>query len=328
MSFINSLVCGDEVMKRFCFTEQELSDWLAPEPIDSNLTTLTGNLPHGLGHLQFRSFSLEPGIIVTIRHGEFKEAISLKGKDCAGLEIGFQISSPRRVRLDHKEIIARDRPLMSVYDSTGGQVFEIQEDSARDATYVEFSFDQGSALSLSIPLANKLRQLLSKGKAVGNASLYTQKLQSEILSLVHSIAQNARNSPHNLIAMKRDAYAILNDIERGYPGHVKCDRERAIWGSEIVKAEISTPPELHDLAKYVGLSPKRLSQAFQAEFGASYRQFIHMERMRIAADRLGDASLPISRLAWDLGYHSTSYFIQAFKAFHGTTPKQYSSKTV
>ncbi len=78
---------------------------------------------------------------------------------------------------------------------------------------------------------------------------------------------------------------------------------------------------LEDAARRVGLSAKTLSRRFVRETGLTPDAWRRQARLLTAVTRLelGD---PVTRVALDLGFRSSSSFCQAFRQAFGVTPRQ------
>ena len=306
------------------FSESDLGIWCKANPRAFADSGFSATLPFGFGRLEYRTYSLETGVDLTVRRGVINKPIALTGKDCEGTEIGFQLINRRGVWLDSREVLADDRPLLSIYQSGGGQPFKICESPCRDATYVEFSFKKGSMSRLSPTLADSVKSMLSKGRRVGSATLFTQQLSSRLLNRASKIAQTSFSSMGEMLTTKRHAYALLCDLENTREqALLRSNEERAFWAAEILRSRLAAPPTPDELAKTTGTTPNRLRAAFRIAHGQTMRQFITAERMRRAMERLDNETLSVSQLSWELGYQSTSHFIQAFRRNFGITPKAF-----
>jgi len=73
------------------------------------------------------------------------------------------------------------------------------------------------------------------------------------------------------------------------------------------------------------MSRSQLFRKFRALTGMSPSDFIRVTRLRKAALLLLKENAPVSQVAEEVGFTSTSHFISAFKKLFGTTPKQYIS---
>ncbi len=87
-------------------------------------------------------------------------------------------------------------------------------------------------------------------------------------------------------------------------------------------AEPGANPALSELATRAGASPRTLMRLFLAETGLSFRAWQRQLRLLVALERLAERE-PVTKVALELGYASTSAFIVAFRTALGTTPARY-----
>lgn len=82
---------------------------------------------------------------------------------------------------------------------------------------------------------------------------------------------------------------------------------------------------LSNLAKTIGLSPKKLSQVINQKRNQNYSQFITQLRIEEAKQQLEDPNnqFKISAIAYDSGFNSISSFNNAFKKHTNLTASQY-----
>ena len=77
------------------------------------------------------------------------------------------------------------------------------------------------------------------------------------------------------------------------------------------------------LAQEVFLSEGYLSKIFLKETGISLPNYIAERRMEKAREYLENSSLPVSRIATEVGYNNFSYFSKTFREIIGCTPNEY-----
>jgi AraC-like DNA-binding protein len=76
-----------------------------------------------------------------------------------------------------------------------------------------------------------------------------------------------------------------------------------------------------EVARRLGMSHRTLARKLSAE-GLTFSDIAEELRRDLAGHYLGDTDLPISQIAWLLGYREVSAFTHAFKRWTGRTPRQ------
>ena len=74
-----------------------------------------------------------------------------------------------------------------------------------------------------------------------------------------------------------------------------------------------------NVARNLGMSRRTLARHL-ADEGLTFSDILENLRMEMARRYLDDPGLPISRIAWLLGYQETSAFTNSFKRWTGLTP--------
>ena len=78
-----------------------------------------------------------------------------------------------------------------------------------------------------------------------------------------------------------------------------------------------------DVASEVGLVPRSLARRFEDELGMTWRAVLRRMRILRAIEELAAGDLPITKIAFMVGYTSMSAFNTAFRELTGRTPTQY-----
>ncbi len=78
-----------------------------------------------------------------------------------------------------------------------------------------------------------------------------------------------------------------------------------------------------ELAAYCNLSPSRLAHLFRAEVGMAPLQFLTRYRLQRAEEMLLMSNLPISEIAYAVGYENPLYFSRLFKQHAGNSPSAF-----
>jgi AraC-like DNA-binding protein len=131
-----------------------------------------------------------------------------------------------------------------------------------------------------------------------------------------------------LSVVGRDEY--LNELLRGYAEEAlaRKPQERITVRS---KAEDILPKLLphgramgSEVARRLGMSSRTLSRKL-AEEGTSFAEILDQLRAVLAKQYLQDETLPVSEIAWLLGYREVSSLTHAFKRWTGMTPRRFRS---
>jgi AraC-like DNA-binding protein len=94
---------------------------------------------------------------------------------------------------------------------------------------------------------------------------------------------------------------------------------------EVADALLANPADdrtLHAWGRHVGASSRTLARAFLAETGLSFGRWRTLIRLQAALPQLADG-VPVSVVAGQVGYETTSAFVAAFRAQTGVTPGRY-----
>jgi AraC-like DNA-binding protein len=125
----------------------------------------------------------------------------------------------------------------------------------------------------------------------------------------------------------RDVY--LNRLLRQYAEAALVQhRDRTTFRFRVEKAlsqllphrKASTP----EVSRQLGMSSRTLARKLSHE-GVTFGQMLNDLRASLAKRYLSDRELPVSEIAWLLGYGEVSSFTHAFRRWTGMTPRQFRS---
>jgi AraC-like DNA-binding protein len=103
----------------------------------------------------------------------------------------------------------------------------------------------------------------------------------------------------------------------GLPGY----RLRRIL--EYIAAHVSEDLTLDRLAYLVGMSPHHFASMFRQSTGAPPHQFVLLQRVERAKERLCQPGGSILDVALDVGFNNPSHFARTFRRFVGTSPSTF-----
>jgi len=90
--------------------------------------------------------------------------------------------------------------------------------------------------------------------------------------------------------------------------------------ADYVDAHLQGRVRLSEMAALTGLSPGHFAKKLQRTVGLTAPAFVNHRRVRRALVVLADESLPLGRIADDLGFSSQSHFNRVFARLTGMTP--------
>jgi len=120
----------------------------------------------------------------------------------------------------------------------------------------------------------------------------------------------------------------LNDLLLRYAEEALADRpqERASLRSAVERVLPQLLPHAKasasNVAQKLALSKRTLSRKLHDE-GVAFAEILDETRAALAKRYLAERDLPVSEIAWLLGYGEVSSFTHAFKRWTGMTPRQF-----
>lgn len=88
---------------------------------------------------------------------------------------------------------------------------------------------------------------------------------------------------------------------------------------------LSTPPNLKNLAQTASFSESKLKRLFKQIFGNSIFNYYQGFRMNEAARLLKEKKMSVSEVGYEMGFSNLSHFTKVFELHIGIKPKKYSS---
>lgn len=78
-----------------------------------------------------------------------------------------------------------------------------------------------------------------------------------------------------------------------------------------------------DMAQFVEVSPARFSETFKQETGLPPADYFRRFKCLKAREFLSQSSIPITEIAFHLGFSSSQYFANVFRKYTGMSPGTY-----
>lgn len=104
--------------------------------------------------------------------------------------------------------------------------------------------------------------------------------------------------------------------------HVKEESSLKDWVAMMLNAAVDYQPKLEELAGLLNIAGRTLDRYLRQE-GTTFRILSLEIRNRRAQAMLGEGSLPVSQIAYRLGYSDVANFGHAFRSMNGCSPSAY-----
>lgn len=98
------------------------------------------------------------------------------------------------------------------------------------------------------------------------------------------------------------------------------DLEAVHAARQLIVQDISKHYSIEQVSKHVGLNVQKLKFAFKACFKMGVFEYLMQVRMETARTQILTTTLPLKRIAADVGYEFVTSFVTAFRNYYGYTP--------
>ncbi|MFC3803928.1 response regulator [Cohnella sp. GCM10012308] len=149
----------------------------------------------------------------------------------------------------------------------------------------------------------------------------TMDIRLERIFEDESSLEKGLNSYANVDDMK-ELIVYTTRFFRQFPDSQKEIKNQVDVVIQYIRDHIDQDIRRTDIAREVYLNPNYLSRLFKSETGMSLKEFIVIEKMKLAQAMLKSTKLPISIIAMKVGYANFSHFSQVYKKTWNVTPAE------
>ncbi|WP_143038423.1 helix-turn-helix domain-containing protein [Nitratireductor aquibiodomus] len=163
----------------------------------------------------------------------------------------------------------------------------------------------------------------------GTGDLRTLHRSGELASYLNGMVAPAQHHGRlSALQFEGGALALLAAINRiagendrmvASMGRRERDRVHAV--RELLEANIDTPPTLAELSRRVGVNVTTLSQQFRQAFGYTIFGYLRVRRLEHAQQLLRETDLPVSQVAYRVGFSNPGAFATAYRRHFGHVPR-------
>ncbi|MFZ0828404.1 MAG: AraC family transcriptional regulator [Verrucomicrobiia bacterium] len=201
---------------------------------------------------------------------------------------------------------------------------------------VEMSFDflQRHLADFASSLHPIVREAVSRPSekpAVGPAARLGSRQQQLLASLREGpVLVSARS-----LWYRTKALELAAELFFPAPGNQElfCQRQQRLAAErvekviELLRKNLSEPPNLQEISRAAGCSPFYLSRTFSTATAMTIPQYLRQLRMERAAELLRSGRFNVTEAALEVGYSSLGHFSQAFHDTFGCCPGLYPLRT-
>ncbi|MGG6298054.1 helix-turn-helix transcriptional regulator [Leptolyngbya sp. AN02str] len=301
---------------------------------------LQTNLPGVLGNGGDRFIHLRNGLTIHIRHATLWQSLRLEQEHSSvfPLTAKFYLSGSSRVKT--KDVAEIESDYVEIpgcnYLYYLPNLVEVEEWQANEAIQVIMVYASADYFHAFHPdgsgLARPLQRLLE-----GDLSQRFHQPLGQTTASMNQVLQQILHAPYQ--GMTQQLYLEGKALEllalqfsqwsddqppKGRSRRLSADElERLHAARELLTQNLSHPPSLAEVSRYVGLSEYRLKQGFHELFGTTPFGHLHHHRMQLAQELLRNSNLSIAGVAARVGYCNPEAFSTAFRRKFGINPKAF-----
>lgn len=116
---------------------------------------------------------------------------------------------------------------------------------------------------------------------------------------------------------------VVSGKARKPAGPTARDRRRAVEAALWIDAHSNREIDLDIAARQAGLSPFHFLRLFSSALGVTPHQYLVRSRLRHAARLLADDDIPVTDIAYDVGFGDLSNFVRTFHRAAGVPPGKF-----
>ena len=124
-------------------------------------------------------------------------------------------------------------------------------------------------------------------------------------------------------------YTLVGESEKlVFRENIKNNNYRTLEKAmSYIKNNITSNLSLENVSSYAGFSPIHFHNMFKASTGQTLREYVEDIRIKKAVNMLISTNFTLTKIAYECGFSSQSYFSYAFKRKMKITPREYVKRT-
>jgi len=131
-----------------------------------------------------------------------------------------------------------------------------------------------------------------------------------------------RSSPHT--SEKKQPLARTSALPESVRLTAEYQKQQPLQGAiQYIEQHFKEHIEQKEMAERCGMTPFRFSRLFKQTYGIGFLEFVLRKRMENAEELLCNSQMPVTSIAYAVGFQDPSYFARAFKQHFGCCPSEY-----
>lgn len=119
------------------------------------------------------------------------------------------------------------------------------------------------------------------------------------------------------------SYFTSLEIADGSQFREESQRERFREIETFIQENYHLPLKIHFLSRKAGMNQRSFEKGFKAYFGVKAKEYIEHLRVKLATDLLKNSDMPITTIAYHVGFAGTNYFSFVFRKLQHCSPREY-----
>ena len=149
-------------------------------------------------------------------------------------------------------------------------------------------------------------------------------LQAERNRYLKALRELCRLRSGAEIAEPKRLLTRINDLPESVRLTADHQKQRPLQDAlQYIELHFKEHIEQKELAKRCGMTPFRFSRLFKQTYGIGFLEFVQNKRMEEAEALLHNSAMPITSIAYAVGFQDPSYFTRTFKQRFGCSPSDY-----
>jgi AraC-like DNA-binding protein len=121
-------------------------------------------------------------------------------------------------------------------------------------------------------------------------------------------------------------FSSLETVDKGHL-RIEDQQERFKEIEKFIQENYHLPLKIQFLSRKASMNLRSFEKGFKAYFGIKAKEYIEQLRVKLATDLLKNSDMPITAIAYHVGFAGTNYFSFVFRKIQHCSPREYRQKS-